>query len=103
MIFNWFIVRLIYDDSMQTIVITYLIIINLLTLVMFGRDKRRATRSWWRISERQLYILMWFGWLIGALLGMKIFRHKTIKPSFIMRFATIAFVWIMILLIILFQ
>lgn len=55
----------------------YLLIINLLTLLFYGVDKRRARRGSWRISEKTLFVLPLLGGSVGALLGMRLFRHKT--------------------------
>lgn len=85
---------------MQTAIIIYLCVINLATFVMFGIDKRRAVRQQYRISERQLYILIWLGWVLGALAGMQIFRHKRLKWSFMIRFVGITLVWIVVLVMI---
>lgn len=77
---------------MQTAIIIYLCVINLVTFVMFGMDKRRASRQQYRISEHQLYAAVWLGWVLGALIAMQLFRHKTIKSSFMIRFVGIALV-----------
>ena len=55
----------------------YLLGINLLTLLLYGVDKRRARRGSWRISEKTLFVLPLLGGSAGALLGMRLFRHKT--------------------------
>ncbi len=55
---------------------------NLLVFFLYGLDKQKARRGQWRISERMLMgsaILM--GGL-GALYGMKLFRHKTKHMKF---------------------
>ncbi len=55
----------------------YLLGINLLTLLLYGVDKHRARRGSWRISEKTLFVLPLLGGSAGALLGMRLFRHKT--------------------------
>lgn len=60
----------------------YLLAINLVTFFIFGADKLMARVNAWRVSERALIILALLGGSPGALLAMKIFHHKTIKPSF---------------------
>lgn len=64
------------------LVVVYLIVINIITFFYFAVDKSKAITQSRRISERKLWVLSLFGGSIGALLGMKIFRHKTKKPSF---------------------
>lgn len=51
--------------------------VNLLTFALYGVDKRRARRDQWRISERTLLLATWLLGGVGAVLGMRVFRHKT--------------------------
>ena len=44
---------------------------------MYGIDKSKARRGAWRIPEKTLFLLPLLGGSVGALLGMKVFRHKT--------------------------
>lgn len=60
----------------------YLIIINLLTFLLFGLDKRRAKKHKWRIEEKTLFLFCFLGGSLGGLMGMYTFRHKTLKKSF---------------------
>jgi uncharacterized membrane protein YsdA (DUF1294 family) len=48
----------------------------------YGADKRRAERSDWRIRESTLLALSFLGGALGALLGMKVYRHKTRHTAF---------------------
>ena len=64
--------------------IIILLALNLVIFFLFGSDKLLAKLGWNRISERALYVAMILGPL-GALLGMKLFRHKTSKTSFQLR------------------
>ncbi len=63
-------------------IIYYLIFINLFTFIVFGIDKYKAIKNKYRIKEKTLFFLAIIGGVIGAIFGMKIFRHKTLKPSF---------------------
>jgi uncharacterized membrane protein YsdA (DUF1294 family) len=60
----------------------YLIAINVVTFLIYGIDKWKAKRSSWRISEATLLILAVIGGSIGALLGMKVWHHKTQHKKF---------------------
>ena len=85
----------------------YLIVINVVTFLVYGIDKAASKRGqsqtrlsyaerkqarpkvkWkakqgsWRISEATLLILAAIGGSIGALLGMKIWHHKTMHKKF---------------------
>lgn len=58
----------------------YLIVLatmSVLALVFYGADKLRAKRNRWRIPEAVLLGLGFFGGAVGALLGMKLWHHKT--------------------------
>ena len=55
----------------------YLLLINLITLVVYGVDKHRAKKGKWRISEKTLFLLPLIGGSVGAIAGMYLFRHKT--------------------------
>ena len=60
----------------------YLIVINVVTFLVYGIDKWKAKQGSWRISEATLLILAIIGGSIGALLGMKIWHHKTMHKKF---------------------
>lgn len=63
--------------------IIYLFIgINVLTFFVYGIDKWRAKQGRWRISEATLLMLAVIGGSIGALLGMRIWHHKTMHKKF---------------------
>ncbi len=64
------------------LVFVYLIIINIVTFVTFGIDKRKAKKDKWRISEQALVTLMVIGGAFGGYFGMEKFRHKTQKLKF---------------------
>ncbi len=55
----------------------YLLGINLLAFALMGVDKHRAKRNLWRISERALFLSALLGGSLGAIFGMRFFRHKT--------------------------
>ena len=65
----------------------WLILINLVTFFVFGVDKLKAKRkvnheSIRRVPEKTLFLLAAIGGSIGALLGMKVWHHKTLHKSF---------------------
>ena len=55
----------------------YLLLVNLAGFLLMGLDKRRARRGAWRISEKALFLLAVLGGSLGAIAGMRTFRHKT--------------------------
>ena len=62
--------------------IKYILIINIITFLIYGVDKYLAYKEKNRISEKFLLTLALCFGIIGAVLGMKVFRHKTKKNSF---------------------
>ena len=64
------------------IIAVYLIIINVATFFVYGLDKRKARLNRWRIPESTLLLFAAVGGSVGALLGMKVFRHKTKHRKF---------------------
>jgi len=68
--------------SILSIVLIYLLVINVVTFFVYGIDKLKAKRSSWRIPEKTL---IWFavaGGSIGALLGIRVWHHKTLHNKF---------------------
>lgn len=66
----------------MSFILTFFLSINILTFIIYGIDKRRAQKGRWRIPESTLMILAILGGSIGALLGIKIWRHKTMHKKF---------------------
>lgn len=57
--------------------LVYLILINVLTFLLYYKDKQKARYDAWRISEKTLLLAAFLGGSVGAYSAMKIFRHKT--------------------------
>ena len=58
--------------------VCYLLIINLVALFLMWRDKRLAKKeNARRIPEKTLFLSALLGGSIGAIAGMRLFRHKT--------------------------
>ena len=62
--------------------VLYLAIINLIALVIFAMDKHKARKRKRRIPEIQLMLAALIGGSIGAIIGMKMFHHKTKHNKF---------------------
>ncbi len=75
----------------------YLVVINLLTLVIYGIDKLLAILHKVRVMERVLFLLAFIGGGLGALLGMLIFRHKTLKIKFYLWNVTCIILWVYVI------
>ena len=50
---------------------------SVLAMVLYGMDKKYAQEGKWRIKESTLLTVGILGGAAGALLAMKLFRHKT--------------------------
>ena len=57
--------------------------LSLITFCVYGLDKSAAKRGKQRVRESTLHFLSLFGGWFGALLGQKVFRHKTKKMCFL--------------------
>lgn len=64
------------------IILFYLLAVNLLTFVTYSIDKYKARHNHWRVREATLLLLAALGGSIGALLAMRVFRHKTQHKKF---------------------
>ena len=67
---------------MNSVLLYYLIAINIVTFFVYGIDKWKAKQGSWRISEATLLILAVISGSIGAMLGMKVWHHKTQHKKF---------------------
>lgn len=68
--------------SVIGIIAVLLVLINVISLGAFALDKQKSIEHKWRIPEKTLLFLAAIGGAAGALLGMKLFRHKTRHPRF---------------------
>lgn len=57
-------------------------VLTVATFAIYGIDKRRAKKDGDRISEKTLHIFSLLGGWLGAIIGQKLFRHKTVKRRF---------------------
>lgn len=64
-------------DFLQTLLVIYLLVVNIVGFAMMGIDKRKAIKGAWRIPEASLFLAAIIGGSMGSILGMEIFRHKT--------------------------
>ena len=62
--------------------ILWLLLINVLTLAMYGADKMAARRAMRRVPEATLLVFGLIGGWPGAIIGPHLFRHKTQTQPF---------------------
>lgn len=64
------------------IILVYWLTINLVAFLLYGLDKWKAKRAKWRISEASLMWVAALGGSVGALLGIRLWHHKTLHAKF---------------------
>ena len=79
------------------VLFVYFLIVNSLAFVIAGYDKYVALKNRYRIPENTLFLLAAIGGSLGLLLAMLLFRHKTSKTSFIIKFSGIFLIQIVVL------
>ena len=67
---------------MNSILLFFIIGINVITFMVYGIDKLKAKKGKWRIPEATLLLLAIVGGSIGAWCGMKVWHHKTMHKKF---------------------
>lgn len=63
-------------------ILRYLLFVNAIAFIIYGIDKLKAKKGWWRISEFTLFMVAVIGGSAGAWLGIWIFHHKTLHRKF---------------------
>lgn len=58
------------------------ILMSLVSFCVYAYDKRQAKAGGWRIPERTLLLLAFAFGAPGALAGMRVMHHKTLKKRF---------------------
>lgn len=89
--------------SVQTFLIGYAAIINVIGFALMGIDKLKARKRGFRIPEATLFIIALIGGSIGSIAGMYTFRHKTRHRSFTIGMPVILVIQIIFILILIFQ
>lgn len=72
--------------------ISWIGLVSIGTLLLFGFDKWRARRGLSRIAESTLLLSCTCGGWLGGLLGIIFLRHKSAKPLFLLKFS-VAFIF----------
>lgn len=75
----------------------YLLVLNLAVFFTYGWDKWKARRNQWRVPEHTLLALTFAGGGVGALLGMRVFHHKTRKTKFRLGVPAALLLWVLLL------
>lgn len=67
---------------MNSILLFFILGINVITFMVYGIDKLKAQKGKWRIPEATLLLLAIVGGSIGGWCGMKVWHHKTMHKKF---------------------
>jgi uncharacterized membrane protein YsdA (DUF1294 family) len=81
----------------MSILIIFLVAVNVYAFFLYGRDKKRAEKHQWRTSEFNLLLAAFLGGSVGSFLGMLVFRHKISKMSFMIKFGIVVLLQIALL------
>ncbi len=81
-----------------TVLFAWLLGANLVAFALWGFDKLQARRSGWRVPETALHLMSLLGATPAALIGMKLFRHKTMKMHFKLTYAVLLLVQIAVVI-----
>lgn len=85
----------------MTLLISYVIIMNIIGFALMGIDKHKAKKRAFRIPEATLFTVALIGGSIGSILGMYTFRHKTRHRSFVYGMPAILIIQIILVILIL--
>lgn len=67
---------------MIKIALIYWVGMNVVTFLLYGLDKWKSKRAKWRIPEATLLWMAVLGGSVGALLGIRLWHHKTQHAKF---------------------
>jgi len=77
---------------LQDLIWTYLLVINAGSLLLIGFDKLRAKLDSERVPEIWFFLISAAGGVMGVVLGMFAFHHKTSKRGFQVKIAIAALI-----------
>ena len=82
--------------SIRMVLLIYIFfLVNFIAFVLIAYDKQLAIKNKNRIAEQTLLFWVAFGGTIGSSLAMSIFRHKTAKTSYLLKFFGITLIQIL--------
>ncbi len=85
----------VYEHGMPFLL--FFILMNLVTFLLFRKDKKKAEKKAFRIPEKDLLGFSAVFGALGGLLGMIIFHHKTRKPKFFILVPLFALIQLMLI------
>ncbi len=76
----------------------YFLATTVISFILVGYDKYLARNKKRRISENTLLLWVFLGGILGARIGMWVFKHKTSKRSFLWKFWSIVLFQLLVVL-----
>ena len=64
----------------------YMLLVSILTVLVYAKDKSAAERGMWRVRESTLHLWSLLGGWPGAYVAQRTLRHKTRKDTFLTRY-----------------
>jgi len=58
-------------------IVISVIVMSLICFYLMGKDKRKAVKNQWRVSEKTIWLTAILGGALGGWAGMHVFHHKT--------------------------
>ena len=80
-------------NAIDRMALTWLGVTSVTAFLLFAYDKWRAGRPGARVAEFRLLLIGALGGWPGGLLAMLLFRHKTAKLSFQIKYAVAFLIW----------
>ncbi|MCR4956647.1 MAG: DUF1294 domain-containing protein [Lachnospiraceae bacterium] len=71
----------------------YFLVVNAISFILMGVDKKKAIKGEYRIPEKTLFLFPVLGGAIGGTLGMCFFHHKTKHYYFRIGFPLLVLAW----------
>ena len=60
----------------------FLVVVSFITFCVYAADKKKAKKGAWRVPEKTLLCLSFFGGAVGGYIAMHMVHHKTKKWYF---------------------
>jgi len=77
--------------------LTFLGVMSLVTMAVYGYDKWAARNKAWRVPEVIMLALALGGGALGAIIAMAVFHHKTHHNSFRVMVPLALVIWLVVL------
>ena len=87
-------------SALVAIPLITVLLINIVTFALYGIDKMKSEKGEWRISEFTLLLWAFLLGSVGAVVGMRVFHHKTLHWKFRILVPLFLFLHLLLLVVI---